>query len=115
MSQPLSGDKISTLPEEQVSYETDPLNHNHLGFGLAVDAVETGQRISKKASQWDIPLLLMHAKEDQLTDFASSAEFAKVAKNVTFKAFENSEHEMHHDTPKDDVLAAMIEFIKTHI
>jgi len=82
MSQPLSGDKISTLPDEQAKYENDPLNHNHLGFGLAVDAVEAGERISRKAPQWDKPLLLLHAKGDQLTDFDTSEKFSQIAKNV---------------------------------
>lgn len=111
MSQALTGEKISTLAEEQERYVKDPLNHSQLGFGLAVDAVEAGERIQTKASEWDRPLLLMHAKGDQLTDYDSSADFSKTAQNVTFKTFENSEHEMHHDTPRDHVLAAMVDFI----
>jgi len=104
ISQPLTGEKISTLPEEQARYLNDPLNHNHISFGLAVDAVDAGHRVAASASDWTLPLLLMHAKSDQLTDFTASETFAQSAKKVTFKAFENSEHEMHHDTPRDDVV-----------
>lgn len=114
MSQPLSGEKISTLPEEQERYLSDPLNHNHMSFGLAVDAVEAGQRVADAVGEWRLPLLMLHAKGDQLTDFGASETFAKVAKNVTFKAYENSEHEMHHDTPRDDVVREMIAFVKSH-
>ena len=115
MKQPLTGDKISTLPEEQIRYENDPLNHGQISFGLAVDAVEAGQRIATGAAQWSKPLLLMHAKGDQLTSFEHSAAFAEAAQNVTFCAYENCEHEMHHDTVREEAIAEMIAFINHHI
>ena len=113
LSQPLSGDKISTLPEEQKKYENDPLNHNRISFGLAVDAIEAGKRVADHGPQWNTPLLLMHAKGDQLTSYEASAAFAKAAQNVTFRSYDNSEHEMHHDTPKAKVFGEMIDFIKS--
>jgi alpha-beta hydrolase superfamily lysophospholipase len=115
MSQPLSGDKISTLPEEQGLYENDPLNHSKISFSFAADAVEVGEAIAARAAQWTKPLLLMHAKGDQLTSFDASEAFASKAQNVIFKAFENSEHEMHNDTPRETVIADMIGFIENHI
>jgi len=113
LAQPLTGDKISTLPEEQKIYENDPLNHSRISFGLAVDAIRAGERVAAHASQWDTPLLLMHAKGDQLTSCEASEAFAKTAQNVTFRCYENSEHEMHHDTPKTKVFGEMIDFIKS--
>lgn len=113
MSQPLTGDKISTLPEEQKLYENDPLNHSKISFGLAYDAVEAGSRVAASAANWTLPLLLMHAKGDQLTSYEESTKFAAQADAVTFLSFENSEHEMHHDTPKEAVFSAMIDFIKS--
>lgn len=114
LKQPLTGDKISSIPEEQAAYESDPLNHGQISFGLAVDAVEAGARIADHAKNWTKPLLLFHAKGDQLTSFEHSEAFAKEAVNVTFCAYENSEHEMHHDVVREDVLSRMISFIKSH-
>jgi alpha-beta hydrolase superfamily lysophospholipase len=113
LGQPLTGDKISTLPEEQKIYETDPLNHSRISFGLAVDAIRAGERVAAHASQWNTPLFLMHAKGDQLTSCEASEAFAKAAQNVTFRSYENSEHEMHHDTPKAKVFGEMIDFMKS--
>lgn len=115
MKQPLTGDKISTIPEEQKAYENDPLNHGQISFGLAVDAVEAGERIAAGAARWSKPLLLMHAKGDQLTSFEHSEAFAAAAGQVKFCAYDNCEHEMHHDTVRDEVIAEMIAFINTHI
>lgn len=114
MSQPLSGEKISTLPEEQELYMNDPLNHNRISFSFAADAVEVGERIAARAEEWSTPLLLMHAKGDQLTSFEASETFAEKAQNVTFMAFEDSEHEMHHDKPREKVIQEMIQFINTY-
>lgn len=115
LAQPLTGDKISTLPEEQKLYENDPLNHSRISFGLAVDAVEAGKRVAAHSSDWKTPLLLMHANGDQLTSCEASAEFARAAQNVTFRTYENSEHEMHHDVPKDTIFNEMIDFIKSRV
>ena len=115
MKQPLTGDKISSIPEEQKRYENDLLNHGQISFGLAVDAVEAGERIEASAAHWSLPLLLMHARGDQLTAFEKSETFAKTAANVSFKAYDDCEHEMHHDIVRDDVIAEMIAFINNHI
>ncbi len=115
MKQSLTGDKISSIPEEQARYESDSLNHGQISFGLAVDAVNAGKRIADKANDWSYPLLLMHAKGDQLTSFAHSETFAAKAHNVTFRAYENCEHEMHHDILRDDVVAQIISFIHAQI
>lgn len=113
LSQSLTGDKISTLPEEQRIYESDPLNHSRISFGLAVDAIEAGKRVAAHGPQWNTPLLLIHAKGDQLTSCEASAAFAQTARNVTFRSYENSEHEMHHDKPKAKVFGELIDFIKS--
>lgn len=115
LSQPLTGEKISTIKEEQERYLNDPLNHNHISFGLASDAVAAGQRIANGAQDWTLPILLMHARGDQLTSFKASEAFAAKAKNVTFKAYDNVEHEMHHDTVREDIVREMINYIHSKV
>ena len=112
---PISGDKISTLPSEQADYEADGLNHNRLGFGLAVGILGAGEHVQTNAAQWNKPLRLWHAKKDQLTDFKASEVFAKLAQNCEFTAFENVEHEMHNDTCRAAVYALMLDFMDKKI
>jgi len=115
LSSAISGEKVSALPDAQTRYETDPLNHGYLGLGLAVDMIAGGHWVSEQAGQWDTPLLLMHARQDQLTAFSGSEAFAARAQNCTFIAFEDVEHEMHNDSARAEVYAAMIKFIKANI
>ncbi|WP_427453073.1 lysophospholipase [Litorimonas sp. WD9-15] len=113
MSQPIDGSKISTLKSEQDIYVQDPLNHGKLGFRLAVEMVETGEAVAAKAEQWDAPLLLFHSRDDALTGFAASEDFAARAKHTVFHAMEGVAHEMHNDTTRQQVYGLISDFILT--
>lgn len=111
---PIPGQQISTLPDEQAKYEADTLNHDRLGFGLAIGMIGVGEEALAQAAQWTKPLRLWHAKGDQLTDFAATESFAAKAENCNFTAFDNVEHEMHNDSSRAEVYALMVDFIDTH-
>ena len=107
----IDGSKVSSLPEEQAKYENDPLNHGKLGVGLAVDIIEGGEWVAANADRWEAPLLLFHARGDQLTRFDATEAFASKARNCQFIPLENCEHEMHNDVTRKDVYQAMTDFI----
>ncbi len=111
----IDGSKVTTIPSEQQTYEQDPLNHGRLGVGLAVDIIEGGEWVAQNAGQWRVPLLLMHARTDQLTSFEASETFAGQASQCTFLPADNCEHEMHNDVTREDIYAAMTDFIKAQI
>lgn len=111
----IDGSKISRLPAEQEAYLSDPLNHGNLGVGLAIGMVEGGEWIMENAQNWNMPLLIVHAREDQLTDFTTSEAFAAKAQNCTFIPFEDCEHEIHNDCHRADVYEATADFIESHI
>lgn len=108
---PVSGKKISTIPEEQDRYDSDPLRHRRMGIGLAVDMIENGEGLFASASQWKKPLRMWHSKSDRITSFDASEHFASHAKNCEFTAFDEVLHETHHDRSRDDVYALIVEFI----
>ena len=111
----IDGSKISRIPAEQETYLSDPLNHGKLGVGLAIGMVEGGEWIKDNAAQFKKPLLIVHAREDQLTAFAASEAFAAQAPNCTFKAYEDCEHEIHNDCHRNDVYKTAADFIESHI
>jgi alpha-beta hydrolase superfamily lysophospholipase len=115
MGQPIDGTKVSTIKAEQELYEQDPLNHGRMGFRTAAAIVENGEAVAAQASQWRLPALLLHARKDELTDFAVSEKFAMIAPNMNFMPFEHCAHEMHNDKPRAAVYKAMRDFILGHI
>ena len=111
----IDASKISRLPAEQEAYLSDPLNHGKLGVGLAIGMVEGGEWILDNAVNWNKPLLIVHAREDQLTDFAASQEFAAKIPSATFRPYDNCEHEIHNDCHRADVYKTATDFIESHI
>jgi len=111
----IDGRKISRLVKEQEAYLSDPLNHGKLGVGLAIGMVEGGEWIMENARNWHKPLLLVHAREDQLTLFSASEAFATKASNCTFIPYDNCEHEIHNDCHRASVYKAASDFIGSHI
>jgi len=108
---PVSGVNISTIPEEQGRYDNDALNHNRLGFGLAVGMIEAGENILLNAKQWNKPLRLWHSTADRVTNFLASKQFAEEAEHCQFTALEKVQHEMHQDVSREQVYSLMTEFI----
>ena len=112
---PVSGERISTIPMEQERYDNDPLNHNRLCFRLAVDLVETGERLLDQAATWNKPLCLWHSTTDQINDYEATRKFATLAESCEFTSFEAVEHEMHQDTTRAEVHQLMKQFILSSI
>jgi alpha-beta hydrolase superfamily lysophospholipase len=108
---PVSGKKISTIPEEQDRYDKDPLRHRRMGIGLAVDMIENGEELFDTADQWDKPLRMWHSRSDRITSFDASEHFSKHAQNCEFTAFDEVRHEMHQDLSRDEVHALVVKFI----
>ncbi|MGB6231471.1 MAG: lysophospholipase [Litorimonas sp.] len=111
IKQPIVGDKISTLKAEQDEYVRDALNHGEAGFRLAVEMVDIGRSIAARAGEWDLPLLVLHSEDDQLTDFAASRDFADRA-GAQFVAMRGVAHEMHNDTSRPRVYRAVLDFLE---
>jgi len=115
ISNTIEGAQISTMPSEQARYEADTLNHGKLGVGLGLGMLGAGKSLIARASKFPLPLLLMHARSDQLTRFEASERFAAACPTCNFHPFENVEHELHNDSSRESVITLMTEFMETHL
>ena len=107
----IAGEEISNLEQEQKRYESDPLNHDNLGVGLVIDMIENGDNVLSRAENQTLPVLLMHAVDDQLTSVDGSRSFAALAPHCSLHEFENSQHEMHNDAPRAQIYDLMTDFM----
>ena len=111
MKNAITGAQISNVPAEQLAYANDPLNHDRLGLRTAVEIIERGEDLQGRAAEVTLPLMILHARDDQLTDFAASEAFASAAK-AEFRAFARVQHELHNDTSRAAVYRAVLDFIQ---
>ena len=111
MKNAIAGEQISSVPAEQLRYAQEPLGHDRLGLRTAVAIIERGEDIARRGSEIRLPVLLMHARDDQLTSFGAVERFAATVPDVDFRAFDRVQHELHNDTSRGAVYRAVLDFI----
>jgi alpha-beta hydrolase superfamily lysophospholipase len=101
---------ISRDPAVVEKYRHDPLVHNQVTFELAKYSLDAIRYVFDNAKAWDLPLLLMHGKEDKLSFSEGSEKFAAMVPpgTCTLKIWEGLSHELHNEPENDQVFAYLI-------
>ena len=61
------------------SYRADPLVHGDVTARMALDLLEAGEGVIKRAALLKIPLLMQHGQNDPITDPSGSVDFYRAA------------------------------------
>ena len=94
------------------NYRNDPLTHDLISARLAMDMLRYGEWNLNHASEFSLPLLLMHGDGDRITSAAATAEFAKKADRFcTLKIWEGFNHELHNEPEKQGVFDYVLEWM----
>ncbi|WP_017931388.1 alpha/beta hydrolase [Robiginitomaculum antarcticum] len=107
----LDGSKISSIETEARRYLSDPLVHSKLGADLAIVMIENGEWLIENADLIKYPLLIAHSRGDQLTGFTASETFCDSVPDSEFIAYDDGQHEIHHDIHAGDVKKAVVDFV----
>jgi alpha-beta hydrolase superfamily lysophospholipase len=106
---------LSHDPAVVSAYENDPLVHDKVSARLFVEMVDKGQWALDHATEFPLPLLLMHGSADTLTSPKASQEFAeKAGDKVRLKIWDGLYHEIHNEPEKAAVFQVMIDWLGTH-
>ncbi|NLF51794.1 MAG: alpha/beta hydrolase [Leptolinea sp.] len=98
------------------AYKADPLNHPHISARMGMDLIRNGQEISKTASDFPLPLLLMVGEDDYVISSKAIIDYGKKAgANTTLKVWPGGFHELHNEINKEDVLTTIVEWVKTNV
>ena len=97
-------------------YNNDPLVHNKMSFGFGKIMLNVTHWTLEHASEFSVPLLLLHGKSDSIALPSSSIEFA-ASLNETCKLvlWDDAYHELHNETFKDEVFKTMTTWIGQHL
>lgn len=97
-------------------YDNDPLNHNKISARLFVGIYDSGLWALEHASEFSLPLLLMHGGADPITSAEASRQFAdKAGSNVTLKIWDGLYHEIHNEPEQAQVFKVMVEWLDKHL
>ena len=108
MSMPtgLDAKLISRDPAVVERYVNDPLVHGTATLAMAKYTIEAIPWAYAHASEWDLPVLIMHGDADAIAFVSGSEEFAsKIAQDCTLKIWPGLWHETHNEPEKEQVLA----------
>jgi len=114
-----SGLEVDALARDQAvveAYQSDPYVHDSLSARLGHDMLTHGLTAMETASQWSLPLLLMHGTADRITSHKASQEFAESAGDlVKLILWEDNFHEIHNDLEKEKVITSIIQWLDDHL
>lgn len=95
--------------------EVRALMHNKITARLGIDVINSGMWALQHASDFHLPLLLMHGSEDRITSVDATHEFAEqVGDLCSLKIWDDLYHEIHHESDRDKVLEYLTAWLGTH-
>jgi alpha-beta hydrolase superfamily lysophospholipase len=97
-------------------YENDPLIHDHISARMFIGIYQSAQWVLEHASEFSLPLLLMHGGDDKIISVEASREFAdKINENCTFKIWDGFYHEIHNEPGKEKVFKFMVDWLDKQV
>ena len=111
----LDNSALSRDPTVVQAYGSDLLNHNRISPRLFTQINGAGQWALDNASQFSLPLLLMHGTADRITSYEASHQFAGgISTGCTLKLWDNFYHEIHNEPEQDEVITFVVEWLRAH-
>jgi len=96
------------------AYAKDPLVHDKASLGWGKTMLQANRWALEHASEFPLPLLLMHGKADMLAFPSSSMEFAAGLKDkCTLVLWDDLYHETHNELRKAEVLDAIVDALRS--
>ena len=116
MASGLNPKDISCDAQVVEAYVNDSMVHDRLTVGLGSELLKGIRLALDRASEFPLPLLLMHGTQDRIAFLSSSTEVAAAYRgDCTLKLWEGLYHETHNEPQKQAVLQFMIEWLDKHL
>ena len=107
---------LSRDSEVVYTYENDPLVHDHISSRMFIGIYQSGYWALEHASEFSLPLLLMHGGDDKIISVKASHEFAgKITENCTLKIWDGLYHEIHNEPKKKEVFKFLIGWLDKEV
>ncbi len=116
MANGLATSELSNDPAVEPAYVHDPLVHDRISVRLSQDMLGQGVYNLEHASEFPLPLLLMHGGSDRIASPEASFEFAsKMGPQCTLKIWDGMKHEIHNELGKAEVIRFTLDWLDGHL
>ncbi len=107
---------LSHDPQVEKVYVSDPLVHDKMSLGFGKLMYENIHWTLAHASDFPLPLLMMHGTQDSIAFPSSSQEFTgAVGSKATLVLWKDLYHEIHNEPNKAEVIQTMIRWMDEHL
>jgi alpha-beta hydrolase superfamily lysophospholipase len=102
--------QLSRDPAVQARVEADPLCHRRVTTAWGLAMLQAIALVEAQASQFPLPLLLLHGTDDAIAYPCGSERFAAAAPAglVALQLWQGFRHELHSDPEREQVFALMV-------
>jgi len=107
---------LSKDPEIVTRYVNDPLIHDAVTASWGKSSITVIDWINQHASEWTLPVLVMHGEIEQLGFADGSREFAsKIKGDCTLKIWQGLVHEIHNEPENKQVFDFLCQWLDQHV
>lgn len=103
ISNQIKSEQLATSSSEIKAHDKDPLCHSQISIRLYNELHTSASQIIAKSHLFDLPILLMHGQEDEITNHDASQQFALKAAHCHFTSYPHARHELHREAISDDM------------
>lgn len=97
-------------------YIKDPLVHEKISARMFYEIVHAGRWVLENTEEINLPVLIQHGNDDNITSYKASKEFFEKArslnKDIEYKEWEGMYHELHNELKRDEVFELVAEWIE---
>jgi len=109
----LNPDHLSHDTKVVETYKSDPLVHDKISPRLFHEAEKAASEVLNNISSIEVPLLLVHGRDDMITSPSGSVDVASGTQKAMLKLWDGGYHELHNEPLKDDHFALISEWMDT--
>lgn len=113
-----SASALTSDEAEVDAMRNDPLvERGKMRIGMAACLIDTGIAIAKRATELNIPILILHGEEDRVTPLSGGQHLYNQASSAdkTLKIYPEMRHEPHNEVGKAVVLGDMVNWLNARV
>lgn len=108
-------DELSSDLSVGEAYVNDPLVHDKVSARLFLETTAAAGHALQNGKEVEVPVLLMHGREDKITSHKGTEQFAASVKSEKqLIVWEGMRHEIHNEKENGKVLAEIVRFLDAH-